>query len=241
MIGKVAAVSLVASLALGCEEAPPSGQIIARVAGTDVTEREVDQELRSAGIALASAGPKVRDAAAERIVQRKILAAEALRRDLDREGVYHFALRRARDELLAQALQRRVRYQARRPDDGAVADEIASRPWAYSRRRLVRLAGPAGAETPRNVEIDTADAPPDTAAELVASRVGDVIAIEGQEWNVIGVQPVALDETTVTDLARKALVERSVDAELARLVDQYRQSGQVQYQEGKGASAQSRD
>lgn len=232
---------MLATLVIACEASPPTGQTIARVDGTDVTEREVDQELRSAGVALASAGPEMRGAAMERIVQRKILASEALSRDLDREGDYHFALRQARDELLVRALQRRLRYEAARPDEADIAREIAKRPWVYRQREFVTLSGPTGAGEQGEVEIDTADAPPGVGEALVEARVGDDVTIEGRVWNVISKKSVTTDDRALIDRARKALVDRSVDAELTRLIDEYRQAGQVQYQEGKGASAQSTD
>ena len=236
-IGKAAAFGLLIALVPGCEAPPPTGQTVARVDGIDVTEREVDEELVATRGSIETAGPAIRNAAIERAVQRKIFAVEAQERGLDQEGSYHFALRRARDELLAKALRRRLRQDMPAPRQEAIEREIADRPWSYRQRVRITLASAPGFGDPQEVTLDTAEVADSLGSALIAAEPGNTVRIDGYEWKVVSSTPIDMPEKEVTLFARRYLLERAVDDAMAKLVENYRQLGRVSYQEGKGAAA----
>lgn len=236
-LGKAILVFLMAASVAACEPGVPSGQIVARVDGVDVTQREVNEELRASASLRNQSDQRARRAAGERVINRKILAREALSRSLDLDGRYHFARRRSDDELLLQALRRNIRTQIEGPEPEAVREEILARPWAYERRMSVVLREPDGEEGARQISIDTASVADELASQLLARKVSQTISIDDQAWKVVAMTPVVWGDGEILAFARDSLTRRMIDDELEKLISDYRQSGKVIYRPGEGPSS----
>ena len=83
------------------------GQVIAHVGPDDVTQQELDNELRLANVPADKRTDQVIKAALSRIVERKYLVQQALAAKLDREPTVHLDLLRAREQILAGAFVQR--------------------------------------------------------------------------------------------------------------------------------------
>ena len=77
------------------------GQVIAHVGPDDVTQNELDNELRLAGIPSDKRTDAIVKAALARVIQRKYLVQQALAGKLDREPTVHLDILRAREQILA--------------------------------------------------------------------------------------------------------------------------------------------
>jgi len=85
-----------------CQENQPNGQIIATLPDAQITLEELRYELRQNQ-------NLDHQVALEQLIDRKILTAAALDQNLHLEKDFHFAVRKAREELLIQQLSKRAR------------------------------------------------------------------------------------------------------------------------------------
>ena len=100
---------LVAALALtACGSPEPTGQVIARLDGSDITRRDLLVELQATAGGLDADLATAEPALLRRVADRRLLAAEARRRRIDRSPEYLGLERRAREELLVALLDRRT-------------------------------------------------------------------------------------------------------------------------------------
>jgi EpsD family peptidyl-prolyl cis-trans isomerase len=110
-IAAIACVLPVAILLAGCgkkqEAQAVVGQVIAHVGPDDVTQQELDNELRLANIPADKRSDEVVKGALSRIVERKYLVQQALAAKLDREPTVHLDLLRAHEQILAGAFVQR--------------------------------------------------------------------------------------------------------------------------------------
>jgi EpsD family peptidyl-prolyl cis-trans isomerase len=110
-IAAIACALPVAMLLAGCgkkqEGQAVVGQVIAHVGPDDVTQQELDNELRLANVPADKRSDQVIKAALSRIVERKYLVQQALAAKLDREPTVHLDLLRAREQILAGAFVQR--------------------------------------------------------------------------------------------------------------------------------------
>jgi EpsD family peptidyl-prolyl cis-trans isomerase len=83
------------------------GQVIAHVGPDDITQQEVDNELRLAGIPADKRSDEVVKAVLSRIIERKYLVQQAVAAKLDREPSVHLDLLRAHEQVLASAFVQR--------------------------------------------------------------------------------------------------------------------------------------
>jgi EpsD family peptidyl-prolyl cis-trans isomerase len=107
---RAAAIAFMALAVVGCDDkskkaadATPGGQVIARVAGTEVTIYELNNERRHVNIAPTAKPDDVTRALLGALVERKILAKRATDAGLDRQPSTLLELRRAQEIVLAQA------------------------------------------------------------------------------------------------------------------------------------------
>lgn len=119
----------------GTDSAGKAGQTVARVNGQEITEHELEAELKASG----AIGPGKREAAARealrRMVQRAALAQRAVDLKLHRDPEVLSALRRARAGILAQAyLAHRLGQQLPVPVYD-VTDFIEQHPHYFSERK----------------------------------------------------------------------------------------------------------
>ncbi|HXZ18138.1 MAG TPA: EpsD family peptidyl-prolyl cis-trans isomerase [Roseiarcus sp.] len=83
------------------------GQVIAHVGPDDVTQQELDNELRLANVPADKRTDDVVKAVLSRIVERKYLVQQAMARKLDREPTVHLDLLRSNEQILAGAYVQR--------------------------------------------------------------------------------------------------------------------------------------
>ena len=216
------------ALTAGCERPLPTGQVIADVGGTDVTQRELTEQRQSLGA-------DVDDRAAlDLLLARKILADEAVMRGLEREGNYHFALRAAREQLLVDALRRDIVRALPPVGAGEIAEQLSRQPWRYAERFQLDLrpAGKAGGEG--RVMVDSAAFPDRPPAVLLAARRGQVVDFDGRKWVVLDRIATAGAPDALAQMARADILGAKTEEKLRQIVVNYRQSGKIRYQMGFG-------
>jgi len=224
----VACVSLITASA--CEAPAPEGQVIANVDGTEITRRELATMLGDNEV-----DEKRRDEALDAIVARRVFAMEAEKRGLQRTGDFHFALRDARETLLMEALRRDIRGGLEEPVEVAIDREIASYPWRYAARFLLTLAYPGQDEPAFAIDSATLAAAP--SASLASAQPGDSLDYGGRRWRVLSREEIRSDPSALRREAAERLKTSATEDELAAMIEAYRQSGQIRFQPGWGASA----
>jgi peptidyl-prolyl cis-trans isomerase C len=135
LLGGVAALAFVSA---SCNKAEPKGQVIAVVNGEEITVGELNQEARARGISIGN-DPAARARVMRDLVDRKILAAQAVRENVDRNPEHLLAARRLNELLLVQELIARRRGPAE-PTDAEVAAFIKAHPHAFDQRVSIRMA-----------------------------------------------------------------------------------------------------
>ena len=108
LLPALALLVLIVAGASGCSRPPPSGQILARVNGTDITRRDVLIELTASGAPADVNADSVTPALLDRLVSRQLLVDEATRLSIDRSPEFLGEMRRSRDILLTQLLGERL-------------------------------------------------------------------------------------------------------------------------------------
>jgi EpsD family peptidyl-prolyl cis-trans isomerase len=125
-------------LAAGCNPAAPKGQVIAVVNGQEITLAELNEEARARSIVGANE-PAVRGALLQDLIDRKLLAQQAIEGKLDRTQQHLIARQRMEEVLLAQQLLAAV-GNGSRPATGAELQQlIAASPLAFERRTILSV------------------------------------------------------------------------------------------------------
>ncbi len=139
------ALALAGAIALsGCgrkqETQAVAGQVIAHVGPDEVTQQELDNELRLANIPADKRTDAVIKAILTRILERKYLVQEAVAAKLDREPTVHLDLLRAREQVLAGAfVQRDLRTKITGISNSDVDAYIQAHPERFARRQVFQI------------------------------------------------------------------------------------------------------
>ena len=139
----VAAISAGLTLS-GCDQikkltggSKPTGQVVATVDGQEITSRELRAELGNFG----SRDPEVMKAAQQqalqRIIMRKLLAAEARKQKLDKSADFALQMSRGEETLLGQLLQRKLASQATQPSRTDAEAYVAAHPEKFVNRKVM--------------------------------------------------------------------------------------------------------
>ena len=217
-----------AALALiACTEAEPVGQVVVSVGGDDITMAELRHEI-------ASDPSLTQDSALERLIERKTLAAHAVSLGLERDAGFHFDARRGREDLLVETLRRDLKSRLGEVEPRDLWIAINAQPWRYSERVRLYLSRTLDNGERAVAWVDTdnfVEAPP---VELMAAEPGDVVSLNGQEWNVEirEIRVVSPDEMLAKALAEWQAGELSRSEE--QILAQRRALGQTRYQAGFG-------
>ena len=116
------------------------GQVIAHVGPDEVTQQELDNELRLANIPSDKRTDAVIKAILTRILERKYLVQEAVAAKLDREPTVHLDLLRAREQVLAGAyVQRDLRTKITGISNSDVDAYIQAHPEKFARRQVFQI------------------------------------------------------------------------------------------------------
>lgn len=128
---------VLASCGKGDGEAP-KGQVVATVDGQEITASELELEMRDM-----PSDPKVaaavQQAALQGLISRKLLVAEAKRRDLESSPMAAMVRKRAEDLAMVQLLQASIAGNVPKVSDDEVNDFISSHPATFSQRRLISV------------------------------------------------------------------------------------------------------
>ncbi|MDG6079104.1 hypothetical protein E3U23_07855 [Erythrobacter litoralis] len=126
----------VSALALsGCDSSDaPSGQVAATVDGEEITVSQVGSELAALGVAQQAQNPELANRALDAAINRKILAAEARERGLDKTPQGALALQRAEEAALVGLLRNELQSQSPRPSDDEARRFISDNPAMFDQR-----------------------------------------------------------------------------------------------------------
>lgn len=144
-MNRLAPLTLIAPLALvACGDKDqsttkaPTGQVAATAAGKEITSSEVRLELGAGGsdpAVVASQQP----AALRAVINRKLLAAAAVERGLDKTPIAAMVMDKARDLALISVMQQAIEAQVPKVSPEEAANYVRDNPTAFSQRRLVAL------------------------------------------------------------------------------------------------------
>ncbi len=133
----------VASLALtACNKGSdkPEGQVVATVDGKEITVNEVNAEMNAIGSQANGAPRKLVEAVGlARVIERKMLAAEARTRKLDQSPQFVLAKTRNDENLLVQALQAEVAGKVPETPREQAQKYINDNPIIFGDRRILIL------------------------------------------------------------------------------------------------------
>lgn len=238
---RLAAAITATGVSAGCDDGRPTGQVLASIEGAEVTQRELQQEMRSAERDASVKEHGVRVSAMDELVVRKILSTEAEKRQLSLDAEFHFALRRSREQLLVDALRRQIREEMPPIQRAQIQAYIASQPWRFQDRAVYLLEPVAREGSPEGtsgeaVLLDTIDLDAPPPANIATARTGAVVNFANMNWTLrdrrVTIEPYRAWEAQ----ARKELAQNHVADTLRQIVANYRQSGRIKYQEGMGPS-----
>ncbi|MGB3472824.1 MAG: hypothetical protein WBA51_18560 [Erythrobacter sp.] len=207
--------------------------MVARFEDQDITRSELDYERRSANARGDTVSP---EGMVEALVARRILASAARERGLEQDPTYHFALRRARDELLVAALRDELASTLPQPDAAEVADYIAAHRWKFADRRLVYLA-PSAERAVAELVLDSASFDQAPPFPVMSVEEGDVMLWQGRAWQVLRIQQNPVLGASAQDWADAQLRNEKIDTSVEGLVGRALEEGRLQYAPGYGPSA----
>lgn len=140
-MGKIRRYQWLALIALlgGCSDEAPQGQVVARVNGVDITRRELMTELRAQGDVATTDLKAVQGSLVQRLIDRKLMAAEARKALVDRSPDYQAERRRMEEILLANQLSTRLGGQIAEPGPAAIDRYIVANPHMFAQRESLLI------------------------------------------------------------------------------------------------------
>jgi EpsD family peptidyl-prolyl cis-trans isomerase len=144
---RVGAAALAAATAValaGCgekqETQAATGQVIAHVGQDDVTQQELDNDLRLANIPADKRSDQVVKAVLSRILERKYLVQQAVAAKLDREPTAHLDILRSREQVLASAyVQRELGSKVAAISNSEADAYIEAHPQKFAKRQVFQV------------------------------------------------------------------------------------------------------
>ncbi len=200
------ALALAGAIALaGCgkkqDASATVGQVIAHVGPDDITQQELDNELRLANIPADQRTDAVVKTILSRIIERKYLVQQAMAAKLDREPTVHLDLLRSREQILAGAyVQRDLGSKVAAISKSEIDSYIQQHPEQFDKRQIFN--------------IEQVSFPPAKDMEALTAATKDFKTIDQVEakLNELGVKysrgPGALDSVTMPPQMLKALETR---------------------------------
>jgi len=116
----------------------PKGQVVATVDGQEITAAQLRLEVGDAPNNPAQAA-LAQKAALQNLVTRKLLVAEAKKRDLEKSPIAAMLRARAEDMALVQLLQMNIAGKVPKVSDEEVRDFISAHPATFAQRRLISV------------------------------------------------------------------------------------------------------
>src|SRR5215472_56499 len=167
-----------AALLAGCGKKQEAhavvGQVIAHVGPDDVTQQELDNELRLAGVAPDKRTDALVKAALSRVIERKYLVQQALAGKLDREPTVHLDLLRSREQILAGAfVQRDLSSKMSSISKNEIDSYIQGHPKQFDQRELFQI-DQISFTTPKDVEALAAATKDFKALDQVEAKLNEM-------------------------------------------------------------------
>jgi EpsD family peptidyl-prolyl cis-trans isomerase len=135
-----ATLSLLALAACDRGAKAPEGQVVATVDGKEVTVHELNAEVAGLGARASGAPAKlVESIALQRVIERKMLAAEASKLKLDKNPQFLLAKERTDENLLVQALQADIQQKVPAATREAAQKYVAENPIVFGDRKIFTL------------------------------------------------------------------------------------------------------
>lgn len=224
-----------AALLSGCgDKAEPTGQVVATVAGDEITSAELNGALPGNLPRNPKAAARMRSSVLEQLVAQRVVIQEAKRQNLDKSQAYLLAMRRAEGEILTDLLTRRVLQNIKTPDDAAIDAYIAQNSPRFADRVIFQteqVRAPANGVDPASLKeahsldavvarlrvpetlverrrsaIDSARLPAKTTRQLLALPPGEPFVVrEGGLLLASTIQSIQKDPLT-GDKAREAAI-----------------------------------
>ncbi len=197
-----------AALLVGCgkkqEAQAVVGQVIAHVGPDDVTQQELDNELRLAGVAPDKRTDAIVRAALARLIERKYLVQQALAGKLDREPTVHLDILRSREQILVGAfVQRDLSSKMSTISKNEIDSYIQANPKKFDQRELFQVEQ-ISFTPPKDVEA--------LAAATKDAKSLDQVQAQLNQMNIKFSRGTAtLDSATIPPEMLKALDARKPD------------------------------
>jgi EpsD family peptidyl-prolyl cis-trans isomerase len=177
-IAVLACVLPAAMLLSGCgkkqETQAVVGQVIAHVGPDDITQQELDNELRLANVPADERTDAIVKGALTRIAERKYLVQQALAAKLDREPTVHLDLLRAREQILAGAfVQRDLSGKMSAVSKNEIDSYIQGHPKQFEQRELFQV-DQISFPTPKEVEALAAATKDFKTLEQVEAKLNEM-------------------------------------------------------------------
>lgn len=212
-------VALCALALIGCKPPQRDPQVVAVLDGLELTRRDVAAEQ--------AMGPESERELIDRIIDRQILADEAVHRGANLDPRYLAALRRSKNELLVATLTRRLSEQLPTPTDAQLRQFSNSHVWLFDQREIFTLSLVANAQHDRLRSIDSLALNRDQWVALKQSP--EAVTIDGLQYRVI--ERVAKPLKAEGDRKRTIELWRAVKTEetLAGIIARGRSVGALEY------------
>ncbi len=133
------AVLCVGLSACGGSKESPSGQVVARINGQEITLSELNSELLANNLGKKAEDPAVRQQMIERLIARKLLVEAARDEGLDKSSEYILARQRTEENELAGLAQRQMMSKIKPPTRQEAEKFIADNPALFNNRKLMIL------------------------------------------------------------------------------------------------------
>ena len=180
------------------------GQVIAHVGPDDITQQELDNELRLAGVAQDKRTDPIVKAALSRVVERKYLMQQALAAKLDREPTVHLDIFRSREQILAGAFaQRDLSSKMSTISKNEIDSYMQAHPKQFAQRTLFQIEQ-ISFTPPKDVDA--------LAAATKDAKTLDQVETQLNQMNIKFSRGTAtLDSATIPPEMLKALEARKPD------------------------------
>lgn len=126
-------------LGLGKDDSKPTGQVVAKLDGQEITALEVNAELQGTNIPPTMTRREAERLALNNIVTRRMLSKEAETRELDKKPEFVLQERRAEEQLRVQALARDIASKVVPPTRDDAEKFMRENPFMFAERKFFIL------------------------------------------------------------------------------------------------------
>lgn len=180
----------------------PTGQVVARINGTDITQLEVNAELAGAQIPPNITRREAEQAALQNIVMRRMMMNAAKERKLDQSPQFKLQERRMGEQLLVQALARDIASKVPETTREEADKFIAENPAMFEQRTVYQVDQIQFPRPQNLASLPLGEAKTMEAVEAVLKEAGIEFRRQPANLDLRGANPQFVKEIT------KLLTER---------------------------------